>query len=201
MSTWISLVASVFALFGWFAIALAGPIEGDLFGYHLGSKYPRTDDTRGGYSSFGDAHILSEKPEKPPAFQRVEIVATLKTLTIANIYGTAEFSDEKQAKAFAAQYVDLLSAAHGNKCRPTEAYLGESLKLVCGGQYLLTVSYYAPGSGEKHKVQVGLTFDDESKAKKRILAQFEQERKQVEAEGKTHRLKEANKEQKLRGLQ
>ena len=196
------VVMAVLAMFGWFAIALAGPIEGELFGYRLGSRYPATDDTKGYHSILGSTVILAEKPEKPADFQRVELITTPKTFTIINIYGIAEFLDEKQAKALAAQYADILDTAHGNKCPSTKAYLGESLKLVCEGQYVLTVAYYAPDkTDKKHKVHVGLTFDNMSRMGKLFTAQFDQEWKQLEAEGKTHRLEQAEKEQKLQGLQ
>lgn len=202
LARWSRIAVSLFVLLGRFTIAMGSPIDGELFGYQLGSRYPVTNDTKGRPSIWGAAEILAEKAEKPVEFQRVEMITTPKTFTIVNIYGIAELPDEKQAKAFAAQYADLLSAAHGSKCSPAKAYLGESLKLVCKGQYELTVHYFGPDKiDNKHKVHVGLTFDDVSKAWTRIHAQMEQEIKQLEAEGKTNRLEQARKEQKLRGLQ
>lgn len=161
---------------------MAGPIEGELFGYRLGSRYPATDDTKGGHHPLGSALILAEKPTD---FQRVEIIATPKTFTIVNIDGIAEFSDEKQAEALAAQYPHILDTVHGNKCRQEKSFLSESLKRVCGGQYELRVNYFGlDKTDEKHKVHVGLTFDNMSKAKKQINTQMDQEIKALEAEGK-----------------
>jgi hypothetical protein len=190
---------AVLAMFGLSMIAMAGPIEGELFGYRLGSRYPATDDTKGGQHPFGSALILAEKPTD---FQRFEIIATPKTFTIVNIDGIAEFSDEKQAEALAAQYPDILDTAHENKCRPEKSFLGESLKRVCGGQFELRVNYFGlDKTDEKHKVHVGLTFDNMSNAKKRVDTQMDQEIKALEAEGKMPRFEQARKEQRLRGLQ
>ena len=202
LARWSSILVSVFVLLGRFTIAMASPIDGELFGYQLGSRYPVTNDTKGRLSIWGGAEILAEKAEKPVEFQRVEMITTPKTFTIVNIYGVAELPDEKQAKAFAAQYTDLLSAAHGSKCSATKAYLGESLKLVCKGKYELTVHYFGPDKIDNtHKVHIGLTFYDMSKAGTRLRNQMEQEIKLLKAEGKTNRLEQARKEQKLRGLQ
>lgn len=196
-----SFVTTLLLLIGTSA-AFAGPIEGEFFGYRIGSRYPVTDHTQGRLTAMGGLEILTEKPEKPADFQWVKIIATPKTFTIANIYGIAEFSDEKEAKSLATQYADLLSAAHGDKCRPIKAYLGEGLELLCGGQYELSVRYYASDKSEqKYKVHVGLKTDSESKNGKRVQAQFKHEMEQLEAEAKAYRLDKAKKEQKLRGLE
>lgn len=190
-------------ILGFFNVAFAGPPEGELFGYRLGSKYSVTDNTRGYFFAImGSIVVIADKPEKSDDFQRVELITTPKTFTIVNIYGIAEVGSEKEAKDLTTRYADLLKTLHGNKCLPEKAHLGEVLKLLCSGKYELKVSHYSPGKiGKKHKVHVGLNFSDESEAGKKLLAQFKKELNQLETEGKMHRLEQAKKEQKLRGLQ
>lgn len=178
--------------------ALAGPVEGDLFGYRLGAAYPVGADTK--FMNFGV--VLAERPEMPSDFERVELITTPKTFTIANIYGIAEFKDVQGAEAFAARYADLLNTLHGRRCSSMEAYLGEALKLLCAGKYELSVHHFKPDNpSEKHKVHVGLRFNLDSEAGKGIEALFMSEFRQLESEGKKQRLDEALKEQKLKGMQ
>ena len=194
------LIAS---LLGALPSAIAGPVEGELFGYRLGAKYPVGAETRGYFMGFmGSVVVIAEKPEMPSDFDRLELIATPKTFTVANIYAVAEFADEEKAKVFASRYADLLETLHGAKCSPLKAYLEEALKLLCGGSYELTVHQFKPDKPtEKHKVHVALRFDNDSKAGKRIVAQFGGELKQLENEGKRLRLEKAVKEQKLKGMQ
>lgn len=190
-------------LFGALTSATAGPVEGELFGYRLGGKYPVGDATRGYFMEFmGSMVVMAEKPEMPSEFRRLELIATPKTFTIANIYAIAEFADEEKAKAFASRYADLLESLHGARCSPLKAYLDESLKLLCGGSFELTVHRFKPDKPPgKHKVHVALKFDNDSSAGKRIVTQFQSELKQLESEGKKSRLEKALKEQKLKGMQ
>lgn len=194
------LVAS---LLGVLSTAVAGPVEGDLFGYRLSAKYPVGAETRGYFMDFmGSMVVMAEKPEMPPDFERLELITTPKTFTVANIYAVAEFADEEKAIAFTSRYADLLETLHGSKCSPLKAYLEEALKLLCGGSYELTVHRFRPDKPtEKHKVHVALKFDNDSKAGKHIVAQFGSELKQLENEGKKQRLEKALKEQKLKGMQ
>ena len=163
----------VLAMLRGMPLAVAGPSEGDLFGYRLGSKYPVTDSTKGYFWPFmGSMVVVADKPEKSDDFKKVELIATPKTFTIANIYGVAEVATEKEAKAMAARYSDLLQTLHAAKCHSEKAYLGEALKLLCGGQYELTVSHYPPDKNEKnYKVHVGLKFSNDAEGGKRILTQ------------------------------
>ena len=196
-----ALLISVSLLFGSF-VASAGVIEGDFFGYRLGAKYPIGKTTKGYMDVMGGVVLIAEKPEMPSDFERVELIVTPKTFTIANIFAVAEYADEAKAKSLASRYADLLETLHGSKCPPQIAYLGESLKRLCGSIYELTVSHFKPSSSkERHKVYVGLKFENSTEAGKRVLAQFESEIKQLEAEGKRQRLERAIKEQKMKGLQ
>lgn len=191
----------VLALFSSFA-ALAGPLEGELFGYRLGVKYPIGDATRGYFSFMGQVVLNAERPEMPGGFGRVEIIATPKTFTIANIYAMAEFDEEAKAKEFEAMYADLLGTMYGTKCTAMKAYLEEALKLRCSKAYELAVHRFKPDKGgEKHKVHVGLKFDNESPAGKKMLGLFKTELDQLDSEGKRSRLDKALREQGLKGLQ
>lgn len=186
----------------WFT-ALAGPMEGELFGYRLGARYTVGAETQGYFMGLlGQAVVAAERPEMPSDFERLELIATPKTFTVANIYASAEFEDEEKAKAFESRYVDLLGTVYGPKCSPLKAYLDESLKLLCSKKYELTVHRFKPDKPtEKHKVHVSLKFDNDSPAGKQILAQFKAELKQLESEGKKQRLEKALKDQKLKGMQ
>ncbi|MCA9423205.1 MAG: hypothetical protein KC592_19455 [Nitrospira sp.] len=182
--------------------ASAGPPEGELFGYKLGSKYPITDSTQGYFSLMGAIVVIADKPEKSDDFRRVELITSPKTFTIANIHGIAEAVGKKEAEDIAARYADLLKTLHADKCLEEEAAPYETLSLLCGGCYELYVAQFSPRENEKeHKVYVGLRFSHECATSKEILAQMKRERAELETEGKLHRLEQARKEQKLRGLQ
>lgn len=190
-------------LCGAWPAAFASPIEGDLFGYRLGAKYAVTAETRGYFMAFlGQMVVTAQRPEMPPDFEKLELVTTPKTFTIANIYATAEFADEEKARAFESRYADLLSTLYGSKCSPLKAYLDEALKLLCSKRFVLTVHRFKPDKAEKkHIVHVGLQIENDSPTGKQIVAQFDAELRQLEREGKKQRLEQAMKEQKLKGLQ
>jgi hypothetical protein len=184
-------------------VAFGEPIEGELFGYRLGAKYAVTAQTKGYFMAFlGQMVVIAERPEMPTDFESLELITTPKTFTIANIYASAEFTDEDKAKAFESRYADLLNTLYGPNCSAQKAYLGEALKLLCSKRFVLTVHHFKPESEqEKHKVHVGLQIDNDSPAGKKTVAQFGSELKQLEREGKKQRLEQALKEQKLKGLQ
>lgn len=183
-------------------IAFGGPMEGELFGYRLGAKYTVTAETKGHFMAFlGQMVVIARRPEMPPDFGSLELITTPKTFTIANIYASAEFTEEDKAKAFESRYVDLLTTLYGPQCLALKAYLGEALKLLCSKRFVLTVHHFKPENvQEKHKVHVGLQIDNDSPAGKKMVAQFESELKQLEREGQKQRLEQALKEQKLKGL-
>lgn len=182
--------------------ACAGALDGDLFGYRLGAKYPVTNDTRGRLDIMGAMQLLAEKPDMPPDFERVELIATAKTFTIGNIYGVADFKDEESAKSFELRYADLLDTMYGTKCAPLKAYLEEKLKLLCAGKYVLTVHRFKPGTTQgPHRVHIGLQVTNESAIWKQFEKQFKSEIEQLENEAKKARLEQAQKDKKLKGLQ
>jgi hypothetical protein len=183
-------------------VAHAGPLEGELFGYRLGSKYPVGEATRGYFSLMGQAVLNAEKAEMPTGFGRVEVITTPKSFTVANIYAKAEFEDAAKAKEFEAKYADLLRTMYGSKCPNVKAYLEEALKVHCAKAYELTVHRFKPDkAGEKHQVHVGIKFDNESPAGKKILSLFKTELDQLDSEAKRNRLDKALREQGLKGLQ
>lgn len=197
-----TLLVFVFLCGAW-PSAFAGPMEGELFGYRLGAKYAVGTETKGYFMAFlGQMVIIADKPEMPADFGTLELITTPKTFTIANIYASAEFAEEEKAKAFEARYADLLSTMYSSKCSSIKAYLDEALKLLCSKRFELTVHRFKPDKPEeKNKVHVSLKFENNSRAGKQILAQFEAELKQLEREGKKQRLEQAQKEQKLKGLE
>ena len=181
--------------------AAAGPLEGDLFGYRLGSKYQVGAGTRGHFSFMGQVVLLAEKAELPAGFARVELIASPKTFTIINVYALAVFDDEGHAKEFEAKYADLLNTMYRDKCALMKAYLEEALKLRCASAYELSVHRFKPhNSGEKHTVHVGLRFDNDSPAGKRIVSQFNSELGQLDTEAKRQRVDRALREGDLTGL-
>lgn len=187
------------SLLGALSIAVAGPLEGELFGYRLGAKYKVEAETKG-YSGFmGQAIIVADKPEMPSDFERLELITTPKTFTVINIYASAEFEGEEKAKDFESRYADLLGTMYGSKCSPLKAHLEEALKLLCSKRFELSVHRFKPDKPtEKHRVHVGLRLAGQ--AGKHIEAQFVGELEQLESEGKKARLEKALKEQKLKGM-
>lgn len=182
--------------------AFAGPPEGELFGYKLGSKYQATDSTIVKlHTLLRTITVIAENPKKSDDFQRVELIITPKTFTIANIYGIAEAVGKKEAEDIAERYADLLKTLHADKCPEEEAAPYETLSLLCEGGYELSVAKFSPDESEKkYKVHIGLKTSNESTAGKEIRTQNKREWAQLETEGKLDRLEQARKEQKLRGL-
>jgi hypothetical protein len=149
----------------------------------------------------GQAVITAEKADAPPDFTVVELITTVRTYTIVNIYGSAEFDEEAMARKFAAKYSDLLGTLYAGKCKKLKAYLEEELKMLCSQSYELTVQHFKPdGPDKKHKVQVGLKMNNESALGKRLTAQFHGELREIEAEAKRGRLNKAAEEGALKGL-
>jgi len=186
--------------------AFAGPPEGELFGYKLGSKYPATDSTPAKWHTLLQTlTVVADNPEKSDEFQRVELMITPITYTIGKIIGIAEVVSEKEAKDIAARYTDLLETLHVDKCPAEKTNLFETyifLKLLCAERYELSVAQFPPDKNEKkYEVHVGLKTSDESAAGKEIRAQSKREWAQLVTEGKLHRLEDARKELQLRGLE
>jgi hypothetical protein len=198
MRVFLVLISLLFPL----SQASAGVTEGDFFGYKLGSAYPISKSTKGYMQGLGSMVLFAEKPEMSTDFQRVELIVTPKTYTIANIYATVDFEDEAKAKAFALRYADLLGTLHGTKCPEHKAYLGEALSRICSGIYELSVNHFKPSDlKEKHKVQVGLKFSNTSAKGEIIIKQFSAELGELESEGKRQRLEDALKNRKMKGLE
>ena len=108
------------------APANATPLEGDMFGYRLGDRYPVSATTHGRRGVTRGFELAAEKPTKPAGFKELGMVMTSKTYTIVNIYGTAQFASLARANAFAAKYRDLLTTLYGKSYTPLQAYVGEN---------------------------------------------------------------------------
>lgn len=183
-------------------IAYAGPAEGELFGYRLGGRYPVNANTQGQFFGLGSWVITAQKPTKPAEFSKVELIATPKTFTIANIYAFTEFTVESKARDLESRYADLLQTMYGDRCEPMEKFLEEAFKVLCGKKYELTVQRFKPFKpGDKHSVHVGLTLASQAPEWKAMQTQFKVELEQAEKEGKQFRLDQARKDQALKGLQ
>jgi hypothetical protein len=188
-------------LLSWTGV-FAGPLEGELFGYKLGSKYPATDDTQVAIHSFlRTITVVADNPEKSDNFQRVELIITPYTYTIGRIYGIAELASEKEAKDMASHYADLLKTLHGEQCPEEEGAVWKTLRLICSGEYELEVYHSSPKGENKHQVYIDLGVTPESSTGKDLVAQNIKEWAQLETEGKLYRLEQAIKEGKLSGLQ
>jgi hypothetical protein len=131
----LSAAAALASLLGAAGIAIAGPPEGDMFGYRLGERYPVGE----------------------------------------------------------------------SQCPPIEATIQESLRILCGGSFELAVLRVRrmPPIVKKHTVQVSLRFDEHGRSStgRRVDAQYHEEMKQLEREGRKPRLIDALKEQRLRDMQ
>jgi hypothetical protein len=179
----------------------ANPLEGDLFGYRIGDRYPVSERTRGRPGVMGGLELLAEKPTMPVGVKEVRMMVTSKTHTIANIYGTAEFRSLPQAKAFTAKYADLLNTLYGKECTKEEAYLRETVKLLCSGKFILSLTTSTEGKQQQvHTVTVRLTTSDASSVRDDILDRFKREDEELRAEFAKQRLDSATESKQLDGL-
>ena len=138
--------------------AMAGDAyDGELFGYKIGEKYPVTDETKGFFSIVGSWEIVTEHPVKPDEMKEVRIVASAKTFIIGNIFSVTEFDTEKEAKAFAEKYENLLEIRY-IKGLKKKSYLNPSrLRLELSGNYFLRVAVHNPDKRKpEFSVHIGL---------------------------------------------
>jgi hypothetical protein len=190
-------------VFGWTVPAFAGPAEGQFLGYRIGSKYVTTDATRWRFSFLGHVDFEADVPEKPDEIERVQVIATPKSLTIANIYGVSQFDNREQAEAMADKYATIIRVMHRRRCVEREALLpGDKLVMVCGGSYDLRVSVYSPEiAGDRFSVHIGLRPANGTKLDNRFQRLFKDEMKILEREHDQRQLGEAVDGGVLRGLQ
>jgi hypothetical protein len=158
------------------AAARAGPPDGDLFGYKLGTPYAVGDLTQQRTRVSPMVEMVIDKPDKAPDFKAVELLATPKTLTLLSVHGVADFSDEAPARAFAARQSALITSAYGDKCPKSPSFMNDLVKLLCPGGLELSVSYYPPDASRvQHKVHLGLRLAPDSEAGRRLSRLAEQE--------------------------
>ena len=150
-------------------LALAGPLEGDLFGYKLGSVYLPGELTQQRTRVSPAVEMLIDRPDRAPEFKAVEVLATPSTLQVISVHGVADFPDDTQARAFAARQSAQVTAAYGDKCPKSTSFMNDLVKLVCPGGLELSVSYYPPDAARtQHKVHMGLRWAPDSDAGRRL---------------------------------
>jgi hypothetical protein len=94
------------------ADALADARAGDFMGYQLGSKYPRSPNTKQRLTTTGNLIIIAEKPVKPSDIAEVTLLTTPGTLTIGHITASQWFPTEEEARNFGRRYFELLRAKY-----------------------------------------------------------------------------------------
>ncbi len=174
--------------------------DGELFGYKLGDKYPLTDATQGHFTIWANAEIITEHPEKPDEMKEVQIVASVMTFTIANIYSVTEFDTKKEAEAFIKKYKDLLDTRYSKGKKIETSFDYQRLKIELSDKYYLRIIFYDPDKRQpKYTVHIGLKFC--CAKEKEISALLAKEFHQLVKEGKAQRLKSARKRGLLKGLE
>ena len=174
--------------------------DGEFFGYKLGDKYPLTDATQGHFSIMGGVEIITEHPEKPDEMKEVWIVASVKTLTIVNIFSITEFDTKKEAEAFIKKYKDLLDTRYSKGKKVKTIYDFERLTIDLSDKYRLLIALHEANKRRpKNKVHIGLGLCCGKEKKFDILAKKEFD--QLVKEGKAQRLKSARKRGLLKGLE
>lgn len=94
----------------------------------------------------GATTFLAMYPPPPPGLTRIEIIASSKTLTIGNIYASADFQIETDAKTVAESYANALKKLYGASCQESQSFPNPRrfLLLVCNDKYEIQVAYYPP---------------------------------------------------------
>lgn len=187
-------------LFG--AAASAGVTEGDLFGHRLGARVAVLPSTMG-YWSLGRAVIIADKPEIPPEFEKLELLATPKTYTIGHIYASKSLPERTAAFTLADKYKDLLPTLYREQCvRERDGFGGVVLDMRCG-QFQLTIQVFSPDRQNPnilYTVQIGLTMARETRAGYDWQVLLDEEREAGDKEGRQLRLEQAKKDKSLRGF-
>lgn len=182
--------------------ASAGVTDGDLFGHRLGARLATSPSTMG-YWSQGRAVIIVDKPEIPPEFEKLELLATPKSYTIGTIYATKSLPERSAAFALAGKYRDLLPTLYAEQCaRERDGSGGLILNMRCG-QYQLSIQLFSPdrqNPSGPYTVQVGLTMADETRVGYDWQMLLDQERDAADKEGRQQRLEQARKDRSLRGF-
>lgn len=184
------------------ATASAGVTEGDLFGHRLGARFAASPSTLG-YWSAGRAIIIVDKPEVPPEFETLELLATPKTYTIGHIYASKSLPERTAAFALADKYRDLLPTLYREQCvRERDGFGGIVLDMRCG-QFQLTIQVFSPdrqNPNNPYTVQIGLTMARETRIGYDWQVLLDEEREAGDKEGRQLRLEQARKDRSLRGF-
>ena len=174
--------------------------DGELFGYKLGDKYPLTDATQGHFSIMGGVEIITEHPEKPDEMKEVWIVASVKTLTIGNIFSVTEFDTKKEAEAFIKKFKDLLDTRYSKGKKIETRFDYQRLRIEFSDKYRLRITFHDPNKRQpKYEVHIGLMLCCAKGKEFEALAEMELD--QLVKEGKAQRLKSARKRGLLKGLE
>jgi hypothetical protein len=187
------------------AAAAAGPVEGELFGYKLGAKYPVGKNTA---IQFGQAltKLRAEHAKVPRGFGDVELVVTPMSYTILSIGSENEFKSTADAEAFARRQSELIGGLYGDKClvrsSAPQGPFTNHLSMLCPGAIEVTVSRFAPPPddgllGGHDKVWVSLAYASGSPQYKRLSALLETEN----AAKRSEQARRSASEDELRGLQ
>ena len=182
--------------------ASAGITDGDLFGHRLGARVVTSPSTLG-YWSQGRAIIIVDKPEIPPEFEKLELLATPKTYTIGNIYASKSLPERTAAFTLADKYKDLLPTLYREQCvRERDGFGGTVLDMRCGN-YQLSIQVFSPdrqNPNNPYTVQIGLTMARETRVGYDWQLLLDEEVDAVDKEGRQRRLEQARKDRSLRGF-
>ncbi len=186
------LLVKIFAIFAFMyitatpVIAIADVLQGELFGYRLGDKYPVSDDTKGSQLFFNNTYeLVAENPIKPEVIGEVRLITSMKSFTIVGIIAITEFENYREAKGFSLDYETFLKAKYPEeKLENNRPLDGLIIKLNDKYQLSTFVTQVDESVPEKYKTdkkeneklffQVSLNFIDASEVKDLIEKEYKE---------------------------
>lgn len=134
--------------------------KGKFLSFQIGLSFVETDQITNRRTLDGGATtFLTMRPSPPLGLTRIEIIASPKSLTVGNIYASADFQIEADAMTVAESYAKALKKLYEASCQQGHSFPNPRrlLLLVCDEKYEIQVAYYPPNHRKQSwVVHVGL---------------------------------------------
>jgi hypothetical protein len=160
----ISLLLLLISLQFFLTDAKADPREGEFADLRLADKFdPKKSASRKTDKATGAIVFRTQLSADLRSFQRVEVFATPKTLTIFEIWAVHEFNSAKDAQAFYDSYETLTKKLYLWACPPIVYKPGKLVQYMCDPpeNFLLVLKKKKlAGSRTRYTVSMGLTLQE-----------------------------------------
>lgn len=182
----ITVMVYILAVFGSCRV-LAGPPDGEMFGYRLMDKYPVSENTK-----WVNMHnLIAENAAVPKSFSTVTLAVTPETYTVWAIAGEVKAHSEAESETIGRKYFALFEDMYSSKCKVRSYSSGKGGEFVCADKYVISLEWLWL------TFRVQLMYLSESPEQQLISNILDKE----EGALKKRRLNDAKTKGELRGLQ